>query len=197
MRTISAHLSAALAALLFASAALGQASFTTVYTLQDAYPVGLTFAKGVFYGGTNYSSNCGTVFELQPPASLGGRWVLTTLYAFASTGGDACVPYTPSVAPGGALYGAAYGGGPYLGGAVYELRPPASSGGAWTEGLIYSFTGLGQPGGDGGFPYGLTPSSAGSLYIPACCGGLDDDGSVFELTPPGGARRALDRDGAL
>ena len=174
---------ATLAAPLLASMALGQSRFATVYTFTGANPVGLAEADDVLYGATNYTSNCGTVFELQPPSAPGGTWTLTTLYAFANA--DGCGPTGPPVmAPSGALYGVAYDGGPESGGTAYELQPPASPGGAWTESVIYSFTGLGQPGVYGGFPEGLILSPSGSLYIPTENGGADGEGAAFELTPP-------------
>jgi uncharacterized repeat protein (TIGR03803 family) len=65
---------------------------------------------------------------------------------------------------------------------VYELTPPTSPGGAWTETLAYSFAG---PPADGGVPVGkLVLGENGSLYGASMYGGLYNQGTVFELTPP-------------
>ena len=71
---------------------------------------------------------------------------------------------------------------------VYELAPPATTAGAWTEAVLYSFTGDADGGGPsapvafgaGGEMYGTTSGGPGlcpSSGIPGC-------GVVFELTPP-------------
>jgi len=174
---------AVLSALLLASIAFGQSHFATLYTFTGYYPTGLTYANGAFYGATYQFGNCGTVFELQPPAAPSGEWTETTLYAFPIQG-DACYPTGALVVASSGLYGVTEDGGANLGGAAYELQPPTSLGGAWTENVIYSFAGLGEPGGDGGFPTGLFRGPAGSLYVTTCCGGTLGEGSVFELTPP-------------
>jgi len=173
MRTSRALTFAVLAAPLLASIAFGQSHFATLYTFTGYYPTGLTYANGAFYGATYQYTSCGTVFELQPPVAPGGAWTETTLYAFPNTVGDPCEPYgNLVVGSNGALYGVTEGGGAYdNGGTAYELQPPTSLGGAWTENVIYSFGGLGEPGGDGGFPTGLFRGPAGSLYVTTCCGG--------------------------
>ncbi len=81
--------------------------------------------------------------------------------------------------PQGELYGAADSDGSSE---VYELLPPASSGGAWTRVVLHSF------GADGGAPNGsLTMGPNGSLY-----GGAvvfpGDYGIAFQLDPPSGTR---------
>jgi len=50
----------------------------------------------------------------------------------------------------GNLYGTTEGGGNNYG-TVFELSPPATAGGAWTETILYSFQGSGN---DGAFPMG-------------------------------------------
>ena len=176
MRTIL--ISAGIALPLLLSTAAGQTHFTTVYTFANANPVGLTYANGVFYGATNYASNCGTIFELQPPTAPGGAWTETTLYSFPSATAGPCGPETPVPGPGGVLYGVAYSGGEYGDGAAFELQPPASPGGAWTESVIYTLVGA---------PAALLPGPRGSLFTPTGNGGTYGEGSVFELTPPSSA----------
>ncbi|MGA2593271.1 MAG: hypothetical protein ABSH32_25425 [Bryobacteraceae bacterium] len=182
-------ISAGLTLPLMLSAALGQSRFATVYTFTSGPPLGLSHASGAFYlaiGGVG-NITCGAISELLPPASKGGTWTENTVHTFATAGGDACGPTgAPVPGPSRALYGVSYGGGAYFsgGGTAYELQPPTSSGGAWTESVIYSFTALGQPGGDGGTPYGLIASPSGSLYTPTSDGGIYENGSAFELTPP-------------
>ena len=61
-------------------------------------------------------------------------------------------------------------------GEVFQLRPPAIKGGAWTEYVLYSFKGFLQ---DGGYPRGnLVWDSSGNLYGAT-------EFSVYELSPPG------------
>jgi hypothetical protein len=62
-----------------------------------------------------------------------------------------------------------------------ELSPPVTSGGAWTESILHSFS-YGTS--DGYFPYGaVTFDGAGNLYSTASSGGANAyDGVVFELS---------------
>ena len=69
---------------------------------------------------------------------------------------------------------------------IYQLTPPAQSGGVWTENIIWQF----QGGADGAIPGGLLLQN-GKLYggtgtggSGACSGGC---GYLFELTPPAAA----------
>ena len=79
----------------------------------------------------------------------------------------------------GIIYGTTYGGGAYGLGVVFSLSP---SNGAWTESVLYSFTG----GNDGFFPYSSVISdNAGNLYGAASAGGSGGGGTVYELIPSG------------
>jgi uncharacterized repeat protein (TIGR03803 family) len=60
------------------------------------------------------------------------------------------------------------------------LTPPAAPGGAWTETVLYNFTG----GSDGLGPEGLTIGAKGVIYGATNQGGSSGGGTVFELTPP-------------
>ncbi|HUE20669.1 MAG TPA: choice-of-anchor tandem repeat GloVer-containing protein [Bryobacteraceae bacterium] len=103
-----------------------------------------------FYGGDEYCQ-CGTVYELTPPATAGTTWTETTIHTFTYTASDGEGPQAAlTMGPGGVLYGTTqsggtgsceYGNGPGCG-TVFRLTPPATPGGTWTESVIYSFTGV-------------------------------------------------------
>jgi hypothetical protein len=77
-------------------------------------------------------------------------------------------------------------------GAVYQLSPPAQTGGSWTETLIYEFQGKGAN--DGEMPSGgPIIDAAGNLYGVTAYGGTGNCvllgvsagcGTVYELSPP-------------
>jgi hypothetical protein len=158
--------------------------------------------NGVLYGTTQYGGvspnctyyGCGSVYSLTPPASPGGTWTEDTLYNFMGGSDGAEVLAGVVIGKNGGLYGTTISGGPSSScvgftvtgcGTVFELTPPASAGGTWTETVLYSFMGGSDGGlpsavvGEGGVLYGITPFG-GDL---ADCGGFGC-GSVFELTPP-------------
>ena len=176
-----------------------------------ATPVGsVVFDKaGNLYGATQDggSSNCasiyqcGTVYQLAPPAKKGDPWTETVLYVFQGNANrDGASPFGGLVMDGvGNLYGTtAYGGtgncvllGTLMGcGTVFELSPPTQKGGAWTETVLYSFATAKQgyvPWGDLAFDsagnlYGATEFGGG--YGTTCNGFYQYCGAVFELSPP-------------
>ena len=123
---------------------------------------------------------CGIAFQLRPPAtfcrSVTCPWTETILHFFGAYL-DGFFPTGELIFDGaGNLYGTtALGGGS---GTVYELTP---SGNAWTENILYDFSG---EGGDG--PYGgLIFDNAGNLYGTTQDGGLNYAGTVFRLTNSG------------
>jgi len=136
---------------------------------------------GVLYGtadgGGAFSS--GTAYKLTPNGS--GGWTETTLFSFngSNTGS---IPDGALIADGsGNLYGTVYQGGAFGHGAVYKLSP--GTGGAWTETLLYSFTG----GSDGSLPTaGVIFDASGNLYGTTGDGGSDGQGVVFKLSPGAG-----------
>jgi uncharacterized repeat protein (TIGR03803 family) len=138
-------------------------------------------SHGALYGTTYQGgpAGFGTVFQLTPPAAPGMPWTMTTLYAFG-TGGDAAYPFAGLVfGSNGALYGASISGGTLGQGAIFELAPPATAGGVWTESVLYSFSGAS----DGGAPYaGLVPGQNGTLVGTTSTGGSAGMGTVFQLT---------------
>jgi uncharacterized repeat protein (TIGR03803 family) len=166
-------------------------------------------ASGNLYGATTDGGSsscggiaqCGTVYQLQPPSQQGGAWTESILYVFQGLAfGDGETPAGGVILDkAGNLYGTtAYGGagdcillGGDVGcGTVYELTPPTSQGGAWTETVIYSF----QGGNDGYLPMGnLVFDSAGNLYGATYYGGgfgvcnqgiYPYCGTIFKLSPP-------------
>ena len=88
---------------------------------------------GAIYGTTTFGgtpTGYGTAWSLK---LVGGAWVYKQLRRFTATGfNDANLPHSGLDIDGnGVLYGAGAGGGLYQSGAVYQLTPPATSGGAW------------------------------------------------------------------
>jgi hypothetical protein len=157
-------------------------------------------------GPSTHQTGCGTVFELAPNKK--GAWKKTVLYNFS--GADGYFPSPGALdqglpqglgAPGarlafdgnGALYGTTIGGGgddsqPGLeGGTVFQLAPPATAGGAWTETVLYNL-----PGGKsaprtplGGLFVSPTGVVFGTAYTSHLTSGYknEDGGTVFALTP--------------
>jgi uncharacterized repeat protein (TIGR03803 family) len=129
----------------------------------------------------------GTVFELTPPASPGGTWTKTVLHAFTG-GSDGSNPPAALIADSkGNLYGTTLSGGASNDGTVFELMPPASPGGTWTETVLHAFTG----GSDGSIPYagliagkGIPNTTTFGLYGTTFAGGASNVGTVFELIEP-------------
>jgi hypothetical protein len=108
---------------------------------------------------------------------------VTTLWSFSGTDGHS--PIAPVIFDStGAIYGAATIGGSGHFGTVFQLEPPQSPGGAWTENVLYSFSG----GPDGQQPGDVVFGPKGSLFSTTYLGGSDNCymgcGTVFELTPP-------------
>ncbi len=111
------------------------------------------------YGGTGNCvllgilAGCGTVFEMSPPKQKGGAWTETVLYSFP-TAKQGYLPNGDLVFDSaGNLYGATkFGGGhgttcnvSYLYcGAVFELIPPKTKGGKWTQKVLHGFKGVAQ-----------------------------------------------------
>lgn len=123
---------------------------------------------------------CGLVLELSPQSN--GTWTQSTLYTFAG-GNDGDGPAAGVIADrSGNLYGTTTGGGGSSEcGTVFELS--RATGGAWTEKILYSFTGA-----DGCNPYaGLVLDGKGNLYGTTYTGGvgpcINGCGLVFELSP--------------
>jgi uncharacterized repeat protein (TIGR03803 family) len=149
--------------------------------LDGANPyAGLLFdTVGNLYG-TTYSggaNSVGTVFELMHRTA--GQWIEKVIHTFKVKDGNA--PAGGLVFDHkGNLYGVTQGGGNQGFGVVFKLTPSAH---AWTEELLYSFTG----GRDGGFPYAerLVFDPSGHLYGTTEGGGAFQFGTVFRLSERG------------
>ena len=132
-------------------------------------------------GGTVGSCNCGTVFKLKPPATPGGIWTKRILHTFTRMNGDGGYTFGAGVVVDskGIVYGTTGNGGTYDSGTVFRIQPQGS-GFAVSE--IYSFGGTPV---DGGFPTtSVTLDAAGNLYGATSLGGLNGQGTVYELSPP-------------
>lgn len=168
----------ALAAICTAGTVAGQTRFSTIYNISVRRPNGLALLHGAIYGVV-WDTGCGYVFQLQPPSVPGEVWNEDLLHTFAQTD-DGCGPTGPLVpGAGGSLYGLTEAGGQNDYGTVYQLQPPASPGGPWTETVAYSFNAINDEG--GGNPESwLTAGPAGSFYV------VDqyNSGSLLQLIPP-------------
>jgi len=184
--------------LMFGGATLAAAQTeTTLYSFMQFngdgnYPeAGLVAdSEGALYGTTFFGGHsAGVVYKMTPPANLGGAWTETVIYSFSGASGELAYCNLVINNQTGTLYGTTAGGGLYGAGVVFELTPPAQSGGAWTETVLHNFTGLG----DGGSPYaGVITDTQGRLYGTAWNGGRNHVGAVYRLSPPsqsGGAWR--------
>ena len=152
--------------------------------------------NGNLYGTTQVGnglngciSGCGTVFELSPPSVPGGSWTETILYRFQAGDDDGAAPSGSLLMDAsGNLYGVT--AGTTNSGTVFELSPPVSEGGAWTEKILYLFPPTDTS--KGADPYGdLVFDRKGNLYGTAsggthlCPVGEANGGCgvVFELSP--------------
>jgi len=133
-----------------------------------------------FNGGTR---SFGVAFSLTPPANPGGAWTESILHLFTGAPHDGANPHTAlTPGPGGVYYGTTYYGGASNNGTVFQLTPPTSPDGQWTESVLYSFAG--QPT-DGANPHGdLIVGPGGVIYSTTLNGGPKGFGTVFSLTPP-------------
>jgi uncharacterized repeat protein (TIGR03803 family) len=146
---------------------------------------------GVTVGGGNKAISAGTVYELSPPRVSGGRWTETVLHVFCLKENGCPDGAGPSSSllmdDAGNLYGttAEASGGV---GNVFMLSPPTASG-TWTETVLYTFCSRIDPitkfCADGRSPLAaLIRDGAGNLYGTTPQGGLNNGGTVFELSPP-------------
>jgi hypothetical protein len=151
---------------------------------------GTTLCGGVYANSATFDDCGGTVYQLTPPATIGGNWTESILWSFGN-GSDGSNPDDGLIIDkSGNLYGTTYEGGAYAngegtGGTVFKLAPPTTLGGNWTESILWSFGNA-----NGAYqPYaGLLMDKSGNLYGTTYVGGVYGDinsgGTVFELTPP-------------
>jgi hypothetical protein len=179
----------------------GSWPLTTLYAFQGGTdgetPISLIYQNGLLYGatfgalsgggyggGSGHSVNNGTVFQLTPPATVGGAWTETVLHYFAG-GADGTNPTSNILFDNnGAIYGATGGGGsgctkPKYGcGTLFQLTPPAAAGGAWTENILYNFKGKAD------LPaISLVFNNGALLGCNGALGGTFGDNSLIQLTP--------------
>ena len=169
---------------------------TTLHSFQGApndgaFPYsGVVFGPdGALYGTTyrggniTYNDGNGTVYRLQPPAtvchSVSCPWQETVIHSFGS-GDDGSFPQYGNLVfdRAGNIYGTTQLGGFSQQGTVFELSP---SGGSWTESVPYDFVIQ-----SGCQPYsGMIFDSAGNLYGTAPAFGPHDLGVIYKLSPSG------------
>jgi uncharacterized repeat protein (TIGR03803 family) len=156
----------------------------------NVYPhTGPLFYKGDLYsttpeGGSGIKSipgtADGTVFKLTAPTADGKPWNKKTLHNFVADGPDGTFPCSHLIEKDGVLYGSTIGGGADHAGTVFSLTPPGKGQTAWTETILYDFTGQV----DGAQPFdALAMDSNGSLYG-VTMSGINGPG-VFEISPNG------------
>lgn len=159
---------------------------------------------GNLYGATQFGGGfgscdspyyqfCGTVFELSPPKTKGGKWTEKVLRRFKS-GTDGANPNGGLLFDSkGVIYGTTYSGGDhvckiagYVGcGTAYKLSPPLTKGGQWSQTLLRSFA-VGFPNDGAGPNGGLVFDAKGRLYGTAVGGGSTENGVAFRLAKSGG-----------
>jgi uncharacterized repeat protein (TIGR03803 family) len=164
---------------------------TTLYTFKGGKDGGIPQAaltldtKGALYGttyaGGNSSANDGVVFKLIPPSKGKTAWTENVLWTF-SGGNDGSEPTSSLILDAaGNVYGTTTGGGTGVVGTVFELTPPGAGGHAWTETVLYNFTGNA----DGGEPYGnMLFGQDGNLYGTSAAYGDNNNGTIFRLVAP-------------
>jgi len=113
-------------------------------------------------------------------------WNYSYIYNFQG-GASGAAPFGLVLGPNGTVYGyLGIGSSGCCNGGIFQLSPPSTPGGVWTETVLYEFEG----GNDGSFPVGspvIGPN--GSIYGATRTGGLSTSqcvgcGTVFQLTPP-------------
>lgn len=142
--------------------------------------------------GVLYGTTCCNVFQLVPPAVVGGTWTENVLHNFTD-GNDGAGPEAVDLVfdRAGNLYGTTEAGGGNSGacnsnygkfcGTVFELSPPAAGGFDWTETILHAFPTTAK---DGLTPFaGVILGKDGELYGVTSSGGAGDEGAVYMVVP--------------
>jgi uncharacterized repeat protein (TIGR03803 family) len=142
--------------------------------------------NGILYGGTHSGGayGDGIVYSLTP-APMPESWTENILLNFDGTDGNADES-TLVFGEGGILYGTTVFGGPtgcvYGCGTVFSLTPPATTGAAWSEAVLFAFGG--EIGGGVNPRGGVAVGKGGVLYGTTINGGAYGLGTIYSLTPP-------------
>jgi uncharacterized repeat protein (TIGR03803 family) len=140
--------------------------------------------NGILYGftqtgGTGVCTSCGSVFTLTPNSN--GSWQENDLWDFTGQS-DGDYPTALALGPAGQVYGTNTGqafSSPGIDSKIFELTP--QSAGTWAFSVLYSF-----PITDGQNPNAsLVFDPAGNLYGTTNYGGVNQVGSIFEMSPRG------------
>jgi uncharacterized repeat protein (TIGR03803 family) len=141
-------------------------------------------SKGNIYGpaaaggALPKGTDTGGIFEISPPTVTGGPWT----EAFTqSLGGGTYPAGALAINKQGILYGTCVFNGIVGPPTIFQLIPPAVSGGAWIGTTIYTFQGST----DGNAPGGLTVDGKGNLYGVTQNGGTVSYGlgTIYQLSP--------------
>jgi uncharacterized repeat protein (TIGR03803 family) len=186
----------------------GEWTFTALHNFSGTYPLdgdspagSLIFDKsGNLYGTTTLGgdsgvSSPGSAWQMSPPATVGGVWTQNALTFFNSSDGvsQGNTPQGKLAFDGiGNLYGTTFQGGigsAYIGcslacGNVFQLTPPTTVDGPWTETVIYNFGSYLE---DGVSPSPDLIFRAGGVYGTTEQGGTSNQGTVFRLVLKKGA----------
>jgi uncharacterized repeat protein (TIGR03803 family) len=103
---------------------------------------------------------------------------LHTLYNFDGADGGAPM-YALVQGTDGNFYGTATVGGAYASGTVFKITPSGTLTTLYNFGYDYHYTNGGSP------AAGLVQGTNGNFYGTATIGGINSDGTVFEITPEG------------
>jgi uncharacterized repeat protein (TIGR03803 family) len=161
-------------------------------TSNGYYPLGgITIDKlGNLYGTTSQGVlSGGTVFKMKPPITPGGPWSFSNIHVFASASGDGSEAASPvTLDSAGNVYGTTSGGGTYKGQNAGGIAFKLTSGvGGYKETILWNF---GGPGDASYILSGLRSDASANWYGTSYYGGAYGYGSVFELSPPTGGGTA-------
>jgi len=195
LRGIAGTLLTAFLVSLCAGMALAQTSLTALYDFRGvqgdgSHPVGdLSMDdQGVLYGVTTTQGGGGAkIYMLVPPAQNGGSWRKVTLYDGNAPGNTVHGNFTPvTLGKNGELYGVSQNcaGFPRIA-CIFQLAPPASSGGDWAMNVL-SYQNNFEFGDGRILPVAgkLAIDSNGNLYGVTHRHHHSTYGAIYQLSPP-------------